>query len=690
MLRILGRVLIIQLLIVSSTWRAQADEARQPITRQNASQLAQLSRLGRGSVGGAAWSLDGLQFYVAGSEGLWRYNARDWDQPPELIIPRTMSRVVISPDGKTIAYSIGHSIELWDTVNKRVRATLQSHFETIQDIVFSPDSHWLASTAYYHHHEVGARDPEVRIWHVSEGRLYGLYREAAALPGFRFTPNSQNLVYATRSGWIEKLDLTTGQSDVITKIYRGDDPRFYAESHTSTISSKGDRIADGGCPFCQFYVYVYDANTRVKQHLNTPEPEPEMVDSMEFSPDAQLLATGGQHGGISLWNIRSGTRKRLATKNMFSSSSEIQVRFSPDGTRLASVEQAGVVIWDVQTGQIVRRLVHGLEVTALTSFNKQSVYTNIQDNTLELRDVSTGNLRLKLPGCLYCPWLLSPDHSVMALRSKQNITVWDAQTGTLRYLLGGLSQSVFPVLSISEDNRWLFTNGEKPNTLRLWDLSSGKAHFLFTAEFPISEAHLSPDGRQLAAMIRPPEPSESPRLALWNVTDEQPYKIIDRVDGSLQFSEDGVVAAVADSIYDDKLGMGGISLIDAATGASRLRLPVGRWTRFQFSPQGQLLVFGASFSSAPLKPPTLFDIHTGSALFSLPDGANVAVFNADGSLIAVSLNNTIAVVDAATGATLVILPTPRQSIIFMAFSPDDRLLVSASNEGIVSTWGIRQ
>jgi WD40 repeat protein len=610
--------------------------------------------------------------------------------PPELIIPRSMSLVAVSPDGKTIAYTVGNVIELWDTASKRVRATLRSHLEWIQDIVFSPDSHWLASTAYRHRHEVGARDPDLRIWKIPEGQLYNVYEYAAALPGLRFAPDSQRLIYVTRPGWIEKLHLATDRSDTITKVYVGDDPRFPAESITSAINSKGDLIADGGCPPCQFYIYLYDANTGINRHLNTPEDEPEMADSMEFSPDAKILAVGGVYGGISLWDVRSGTRKRLATKNVFTPSSDIQVRFNPDGTRLASVERAGVVIWDVQTGAVVRRLIHGLEVTALTTFHKQPVYSNNQDNSLELLDVSTGHLSRKLPGCFYCPWILSPDNRVMVLRSKQSITVWDTQTGKLRYLLGGLSQSGSPVLSISADNRWLFTNGEKANTLQLWDLSSGKARFLFTAEHPIGDAGLSPDGQQVAAIIRPPEPSGSPQLALWNVGTEQPYKIIDRMDGPLQFSRDGTVLAVADSIYDDKLGMGGISLIDMATGSSRLRLPVGRWSSFQFNPQGKVLVYRPIFSSTRPNPPTLFDTQTGALLFSLPAPTSQAVFNADGLLIAANLGDTIAVIDGTTGVTLISLPTPHQAIKFLMFSPDATRLISASQEGIVTTWGIQR
>jgi len=686
MVRLLVRVGFILSLITSYAGIAHAVPPRPIITPQNANQLTLASRLGRGLVNSAAWSPDGAQLYVAGSEGLWQYDTRNWDRPPILIIPHSMELIAVSPDGKTIAYSLGTIIELWDMVSRQVQATLRGHREVIQDIVFSPNSRWLASTAFWHLHEIGARDPDVRIWDVAEGKLYNTYKDTPALPGFRFAQDSQSLLYATRYGPVLKLQVATGQTELITKISLDYFDYFdYLEAYTSAISPKGDLIADGGCPICQFSVFVYDTKTKTKRHFYLPEDEFVSPESMEFSFDGRLLAVGGAFGGIRLWDVQAGTRKRLTTGNVLSAYGRIMVRFSPDGMRLASIERAGVLIWDVQTGTIVRRLIHGLEVAALTTFHNQPVYATVQADGIELRDVLTDHLLRKLPGCFFCPWILSPDNKLMVLRGKQNVTVWNTQTGQLRYLVGGLARSNSPVLAVSADNRWLLTNGEQATTLTLRDLSSGRPRFRFTADAPISEAQLSPDGQRIAAIISPHESSGSTRLALWTVEAEQPYKVIEQMAGPMKFSPDGTVLAVNDVNYTES---GGLFLIDMATGATRFRLPVGAVFGFQFDRQKQLVIYSWKPGVTPPIRPTLFNTETGTARFSLPSPVNLIAFNAAGTLIAADRGDSIAVIDGMTGTTLAILPTPRQRTKFLAFSPDDTLLISASDEGIVNTWSI--
>jgi hypothetical protein len=82
MIQMLTRLGVILLFTAFDLSTAQAQTSRPIITLHNANRLTQLSRLGHGSVGGAAWAPDGIGFYVAGSEGLWRYSPRDWDSPP--------------------------------------------------------------------------------------------------------------------------------------------------------------------------------------------------------------------------------------------------------------------------------------------------------------------------------------------------------------------------------------------------------------------------------------------------------------------------------------------------------------------------------------------------------------------------------------------------------------------------------
>src|SRR5262245_39917205 len=80
-------------------------QGREPITPDNAERVQQLAVLGRGTVQQLAWSPDGKALAVAGSLGVWLYDAAALDMSPRLLADQagSMTSVAFSPDGKTLA-----------------------------------------------------------------------------------------------------------------------------------------------------------------------------------------------------------------------------------------------------------------------------------------------------------------------------------------------------------------------------------------------------------------------------------------------------------------------------------------------------------------------------------------------------------------------------------------------------------
>ena len=70
-----------------------------------------------------------------------------------------------------------------------------------------------------------------------------------------------------------------------------------------------------------------------------------MVDSVSFSPDGALLATGGWDGMVILWDVL--TREKIIA---FGHTDAIRsVSFSPDGTTLAAGGEDGtILLWNVE------------------------------------------------------------------------------------------------------------------------------------------------------------------------------------------------------------------------------------------------------------------------------------------------------------------------------------------------------
>src|SRR5205823_2222660 len=74
------------------------------------------------------------------------------------------SRVVVSPDGKTLAASVtpGHSLQLWDLENNALRLTLPEANYRYYFHAFMPDGKTLVTSNGHN---------EIALWDVSSGQL---------------------------------------------------------------------------------------------------------------------------------------------------------------------------------------------------------------------------------------------------------------------------------------------------------------------------------------------------------------------------------------------------------------------------------------------------------------------------------------------------------------------------------------
>ncbi|KAF5854759.1 hypothetical protein ETB97_011894 [Aspergillus alliaceus] len=174
--------------------------------------------------------------------------------------------------------------------------------------------------------------------------------------------------------------------------------------------------------------------------LQTLESHSRWVQSVAFSPNGQLLASGSGDETIKLWDPMTGDlHHTLECHSGFVHS----VAFSPNGQLLASGSNDQTIkLWDPMTGDLRHTLKGHFHWVWSVAFspNGQLLASGSSDETIKLWDPMTGNLHHTLEGHSGLDWSVafSPNGQLLASGSDdQTIKLWDPITGNLRHTLEG-------------------------------------------------------------------------------------------------------------------------------------------------------------------------------------------------------------------------------------------------------------
>ncbi|KAJ5394929.1 uncharacterized protein N7487_009232 [Penicillium crustosum] len=221
------------------------------------------------------------------------------------------------------------------------------------------------------------------------------------------------------------------------------------------------------------------------------------VTSVAFSPDSKCVASGSYDHTVTLWQTDGTMHKTLGSH----SNRVTSVAFSPDGKLVASGSDE-IKIWSTINGAIQNTLlVHSDGVSSVAfSPDGRLVASGCYDNTIKLWNTIPGTIYRTLEG--HSRWVasvaFSPDGKLVASGSDDNtVKLWHT-TGALKETLEGHSNRVSSV-KFSPDGK-LVASASLDGSIILWDTTTCVARKVLTRRSDrVNSVAFSSDGKMLAS-----------------------------------------------------------------------------------------------------------------------------------------------------------------------------------------------
>jgi WD40 repeat protein len=432
------------------------------------------------------WRVDGMLLQVvecAAREGApWAAQRGDEDNDPwdEFGPPDITAR--FSPDGMLLLIGgIDRDFMLW---RRRPAGDNETGFQPYaldrmlpfdEDAIFSPDGQLVLA---------GSIDGPVRAWTFA-GQVVERYEGCTvAINALAFSPDGRYLAAAGDDGTVKLWDAQRGLLEVLMG---------HSASLTSVAwSADGRYLATGSKDHS---VRMWTVGTWAARVIE----DVARIESVQFSPDSQLLVYGTNEGTVRVCDL-SG---RVLGNYHRGGLDDAWAIFSPDGRSLLTAVRDNVQIhpWPNPTNDHPRQLA---EDARLAAFSPITPSDPAGGRYIALAGSEYGNAYLIDRNGAFVDMLrghskdvvsvvFSPDGQFVLTASLDHTArLWDPRGELVRKFCGhrqGVTSAVF-----SPDGRWVAT-ASKDQTCRLWNVKTGQEVATLFAVNTDDWAVTTPDGR---------------------------------------------------------------------------------------------------------------------------------------------------------------------------------------------------
>jgi WD40 repeat protein len=232
---------------------------------------------------------------------------------------------------------------VWDAVTGKHSFTLRLPASWVKCLALSPNGKWLA---------VGGSG-NVTVWDM-ETRKQAYSLPISPMPTTNigrvridFSADGNSLAAGCADGSVRLWDLMTGEVRLDLKgAARG--------GYLIALSRSGSLVATAHDQMVQVWnLKSGKLESEMKGHAG-------VIFSVDFSPDGRRLVSADQHGVVKVWDVSTGTARLSRERDEPAKQLQFMgMVFSPDGQRLAAgSNSSAVTIFDATTGEKLHTLIH--------------------------------------------------------------------------------------------------------------------------------------------------------------------------------------------------------------------------------------------------------------------------------------------------------------------------------------------
>lgn len=635
------------------------------IAPENASQLTELARWGRGVINDVAYSGNGRWIAVGTTTGVYIHDAQNLEEIARYFqTSLAVQSLTFSPDGKMLAVAVlGGPIQIWNTDSWNVLNTIQYDAEKVY---FAPDGKTLAAIAPIHR-------TEIKLWRITEGQVT-FYNQFDAW-SIAFSPDGTNYAIANARQSevvilsleeIESKSLTTlGTERGITSLAFSPDTQYLTLGIVSDFADRMGvelhRLEDGAIVYKIAAIEPFESYDLCDGSSTLLEPPPHPYPNhIIYSPDGGLFGVvygGGSLAGttVHLYDGRNGQLRYEFPQRVK------DIAFAPDGETFITVS------WD---GRIERWLTDNL-----------TIIQTVEGYSEPIVKVS-----------------FSPDNQLIALQGHNNVQIRSMLDGTIWHIFRETSSFAF-----SPDNIY-FAVGYKDGRVELRQQTSGEVVTVLSKHnAPVDNLIFTPDSSQLVsaddecmAYIWDGTSGEFQHLlqpyitAVNPISDATPLRLID-----IAILSDGKTAIGRFQAYSGTANLGAWDLTDgslialysyyaesASVNGGDVSIFLSDETSTDIAQTSSSLAMTLRFASGKGQ-------NVGYAIlywaFS-PDNQIVGGTTRTGEMLLWDINNW----DLLTNQALFVYEPHGWYVTETAvsFSPNGRFLATGSSDGLVRLWGV--